>query len=423
MYNMKKNWKNNILLVTVVLFLLLLAGCNRHRAGHDEYTCPMHPTVLSDKPGACPVCGMELVRKAQPGEEIKMTNDLANISVAPSQSIASSVRTIKPEYKSVPFAVEAAGVVTYDPRKIYTIASRVGGRIEKMYLKYEFQNVTKGQKIAEIYSPELITAQRELLYLNKNDGESTLIEAARNKLALLGLPSSQIKAIEKNNVIGNTFSIYSPYNGYVITNDGSQPGVRDMEAATDGMDRPPSPGSTTAVNANDDLRLREGHYVSAGQTLVKVVNSDALRVELNVSQGQYVVPRPGDKISLNLGNENMVTATIEFVQPFFSEGQNFLNIRVYVNNSQKFVVGQIVRANLEFKSRESLWVSKQAVLDLGIDKIVFRQRGKIFQPAKITTGISTGDLVEVKSGLATTDEIAFDAHFLVDSESFIKPID
>src|SRR5688572_19540269 len=147
---MKKNWKNNILYI--LLSLLLFSSCNRgnDHVEHDVYTCPMHPTVISDKQGACPVCGMDLVRKVRPGEALEITNDLANVMKAPNQSVVSATKTTKPVYKSVPLSVEAVGVVTYDTRKIYTISARVSGRLEKIYLKYEFQPVRTGQKIAEI---------------------------------------------------------------------------------------------------------------------------------------------------------------------------------------------------------------------------------------------------------------------------------
>src|SRR5688572_19148469 len=144
---MKKNWKNNILLI-ILLSMLMFTSCSKSRdhVDHDIYTCPMHPTVVSEKPGRCPVCGMDLVRKGRPGEEIEITKDLANATKAPNQSVVASVKTIKPIYKSIPLSVKAMGMVTYDTREIYTISTRTGGRVEKMFLKYENQLVKKGQK-------------------------------------------------------------------------------------------------------------------------------------------------------------------------------------------------------------------------------------------------------------------------------------
>src|SRR5688572_3515965 len=172
---MKKNWRNSLLLTTMlVVILALVASCNKgdHAEHADTYTCPMHPTVISDKPGSCPVCGMDLVRKARAGEEVEITEDLSKLLKSPNETVIASIKTIKGEYKSMPVSTEAQGVVTYDTRNIYTIPTRIGGRLEKVFLKYAFQQVRKGQKVAEIYSPELLTAQRELIFLLENDSEN-----------------------------------------------------------------------------------------------------------------------------------------------------------------------------------------------------------------------------------------------------------
>lgn len=433
---MKKNWKNNILPITILFSLLLLVSCNKggdHAAHADVYTCPMHPTVVSDKPGTCPVCGMDLVRKARPGEEVEITNELSRLMKSPNEAVVSAIKTIKPEFKSVGVSVDAVGIVTYDTRNIYTIPARVGGRIEKMYLKYEFEVVRKGQKIAEIYSPELITAQRELLYLLENDRDNQmLLESAKKKLQLLGLSTSQINDLTNRREISSAFSIYSPYDGYVITNDLAPSVSQDMTQPSgaggqmDGMNASSSGATAAPTVANSNTQpsflVREGNYVSTGQTLLKVVNTNALRIELDLLGGQMGMVKHGDKLELDLGNGNKVQAAVDFVQPFFNEGQNFLKIRVYTHKINNLHIGQLVRARIDMKSKESLWIPKTALLDLGTDKIVFIKDRDIVKPKRITTGIRTDDQVEVTEGLASSDEIAFNAQYLVDSESFIKPV-
>src|SRR6188474_1306699 len=154
---MKRNLKNKV--AAMFLTLLLLVACNKsgdHTEHADTYTCPMHPTVISDKPGTCPVCGMDLVRKAREGEEVTITEDLAKLIKSPNEVVASSINTIRPTYKPMDSNIDALGIVTYDSRNVYTIPARVGGRLEKVYLKYPFQKVSKGQKVAEVYSPELL---------------------------------------------------------------------------------------------------------------------------------------------------------------------------------------------------------------------------------------------------------------------------
>ena len=123
----------------------------------------MHPTVIANKPGVCPVCGMDLVRKANAGEEVKITEELARLIKSPNEVVVASTKTVRGEFKSMEISMDLNGIVSYDTRNIYTIPSRTSGRIEKVFLKYNFQAVVKGQKVAEVYSPELINAQRELI--------------------------------------------------------------------------------------------------------------------------------------------------------------------------------------------------------------------------------------------------------------------
>src|SRR5688572_33324230 len=103
---------------TIMLIILLATSCSsdKHAEHADTYTCPMHPTVVSDRPSTCPVCGMDLVRKARSGEEVEITEDLAKLIQSPNETVIASIKTIKAEYKSVPSSVEAQGVVTYDTR-------------------------------------------------------------------------------------------------------------------------------------------------------------------------------------------------------------------------------------------------------------------------------------------------------------------
>ncbi len=181
---MRNNWRNRIILSLVFLCLLLMAACtkNQEHAEHaDTYICPMHPTVVSDRPATCPVCGMDLVRKAKPGEEVKITEDLAKLIKSPNEAVVASIKTVKGQFKTMPVSVRAEGVITYDTRNLYTLPARIGGRLEKVFLKYAFQPVRKGQRVVEIYSPELLTAQREVLYLVENDADNTtLLELSKS---------------------------------------------------------------------------------------------------------------------------------------------------------------------------------------------------------------------------------------------------
>jgi Cu(I)/Ag(I) efflux system membrane fusion protein len=410
------------------IFIILLASCENkdHATEQDTYTCPMHPTVVSDRPATCPVCGMDLVRKARPGEEVKITEDLAKLIKSPNEIVVANIKTINGEYRSVPFSIQAQGVVTYDTRNIFTIPSRVGGRLEKIYLKYIFQPVKKGEKIADVYSPELIAAQRELLFLIDNDSENkTLIDASKNKLELLGLTNSQINNLIEKKETSNTFSIYSPYSGYMITDQSaSSVSTFKTSASGSGMDNgmgTSSSSTPTTTNSSGQL-IREGDYVSAGQSLFMIVNNEALRIELDLPSKKVGTIKKGDKLELDFGNGNKEQTSIDFVQPFFNEGEDFLKVRVFTKLVKELYIGHLVNATITLPASESLWVPKEAVLDLGSDKVVFVKDRGVLKPKKISTGIISKGLIQITSGLASSDEIASNAQYLVDSESFIKTI-
>ncbi len=434
---MKRNWRNNWIIL-VLAALLALASCNGkldHTEHNDTYTCPMHPTVVSDRPSTCPVCGMDLVRKARPGEEVEITEDLAKLIKSPNEVVVANIKTIKPTYKPQRSSLEGHGVVTYDTRNIQTIAARTGGRLENVYLKYEFQPVKKGQAVASIYSPELITSQREFLFLLENDPENTpLVESAKRKLELFGMSSAQISRLVERREISNTFTVYSPHTGYLITgqsaetlpsnaisssSDGMSNGMGGaMSASSPALSSIPSSSSITG-----NTMIREGSYVAAGQPMFTIVNTSALRVELDLATTNGVSLQKGDSIFLDYGNGRNERTTIDLVQPFFENGQDFIKVRAITKRSDELRIGELVTATIEPPSQQSLWIPREAILDLGNRTIVFvKQRGTL-KPKTVTTGMKSNNEIQITGGLASSDEIAANAQYLIDSENFIKTDD
>lgn len=420
-------------IVNCQLFILvmLLYSCTTKDSAHehsDTYICPMHPTVVSDKPGVCPVCAMDLVRKGRPGEEVKITEDLAKLIKSPNEVVVASIKTTKAEYKAMTVSLTIQGVVTYDTRNIYTIPARVDGRLEKVLLKYNYQSVRKGQKVAEIYSAELVSAQREFLYLIKNDPDNQLlIGAARSKLLLLGASDKQIEQLIKTQEVTYAFSIYSQYDGFVISENQPAPsapanGIVNPVSGNGGMgmggtgNTVSTPGSGSSVAPSSFVR--EGSYVSSGQTLFRIVNTNSLWIEFNVPLKNASHFKVGDNLEwMNQDSKN--NTKIDFVEPFFSEGEDFIKLRSYYKGSD-VSVGQLVEATLQTTSPESLWIPQQALLDLGLEQIVFVKERGLFKPKKVSAGVRVGESVQITSGLASSDEVAMNAQYLIDSENFIK---
>ncbi len=426
--------RNSELKITIhalaFMIAMLIWACTGNETAHehDTYICPMHPTVISDRPSTCPVCGMDLVRKGLPGEEVEITEDLARLIKSPNEVVVSSVSTIKGVFKSMPLTVEAHGVITYDTRNVYSIPAKVGGRLEKVFLKYAFQPVRKGQKVAEIYSPELITSQRELLYLVENDpANTTLIESARKKLHLLGVTPTQVETLLRNKQASSNFSIYSQYDGYVMRDDQEIPVVPKPTSSTStmggGMGTSPSgtsPSYTPGMNNSAPELIREGAYVSTGQTLFKVVNPAGLRIELDLPPSEAAHVQLQDTVMLDLGNEKTLNGKVDFIQPYFNDGEEFTRVRLYVENNGELQIGQLVRASIQVMSKEALWIPREALLELGLEKIVFAKEQEVFRPKQVRAGIQSAGWVEITQGISSSDEIATNAQYMVDSESFIK---
>lgn len=430
---MKRNWRNNLASAAWVLILLtIVMSCNKgHEAHSDTYICPMHPTVVSDRPSTCPVCGMDLVRKARAGEEVEITDQLARLIKSPNESVVASINTVKGEYKSITASAIVHGVVTYDSRNTYTIPARFAGRVEKAYLKYAFQPVRKGERVADIYSPELLSAQRELLFLITNDStNSGLVNSAKERLGLLGATDRQIEQLLQSRDPKPTFTVFSPYNGYVVSETSVPPTASTTPGATSGggmndemggsSTQPGTPPQLPATGNDAANLIREGSYVTAGATLYKVVNPAALRVDLSLPASFAHTVRKGSKATLQVDGRTGIEGTVEFIQPFFSEGQEFITARVYTKDVRGLYIGQLVSATIPGTETEALWLPVEAVVDLGIDHVVFVKEKNAFRPKKIVIGVRNNGQVAITQGLSSSDEVAANAQYMVDSESFIK---
>jgi multidrug efflux pump subunit AcrA (membrane-fusion protein) len=247
-----------------------------------------------------------------------------------------------------------------------------------------------------------------------------MIAAARHKLELLGLSDRQINNLVERKAVSNTVSVHSPYNGYLITRQqASSESVETTESMPDKMGNSSS-GKSGTDQASGDLLIREGNYTSAGQTLFSVVDTDAVRIEFDLPATESATISKGDKMELDLGNGSKEQAVVDLVQPFYNDGQQTLKLRVNLRKKSDLHIGQLVKATIDLPSRESLWLPETSVVDLGAEKIVFIKERNVLKPRKITAGHTTNGMINITSGLASSDEVAADAQYLIDSESFVK---
>lgn len=403
------------------LFLIMISqACSGKKDTHAEhqnevvkdlYTCPMHPEIIKDKPGTCPICGMDLVKKETDSKKIGEL-ELGSLLKPTNEFVVSSIPVTTMEKRDEQIEIEALGNIAYDTRQVGSISARVSGRIEKLYVRYRYQKIRKGQRILDIYSPELITAQQNLLFLLKNDpGNSSFIAAAREKLLLLGMSHEQLQQVIQSGKPSLTIAVFSNYSGHV------------HESASSGNMNTESGAMRDISLITEELSLKEGMYVQKGQSVFTVFDPDKAWAILHIYGDNQSLIKTGNALRIvpETAPHKDFRASIDLIEPFYRKESKTLTARSYFNNSVlKIPIGSQVRATVFGNTKEAYWLPKESVLSLGMEKVVFLKTRGGFMAKSITTGIIHEKHIQVLSGLTNTDSVAVNAQFLMDSESFIK---
>ncbi len=384
---------------------------DNHEHDKVEYTCPMHPEIIKDKPGTCPICGMDLVKKETDSKKIGDV-ELESLLKPTNEFVVSSVPVTTIERRGEQIEIDALGNIAYDTRQVGSISARVSGRIEKLYVRYRYQKISKGQRILDIYSPELLTAQQNLLFLLKNDAaNSSFIEAAKEKLLLLGMSGEQLRQVIQSGKPSLTIAVFSNYSGHI------------HESASGGSMNTETGNMRDISLITEELSLKEGMYVQKGQSVFTVFNPEKAWAILNIYGENQSLVKMGNTVRVipETAPGKDFRAAIDFIEPFYRKESKTLTARVYFNNSVlKIPVGSQVKATVFGNTKEAYWLPKESVLSLGIDKVVFQKTEGGFKAKKISTGIIHEKHIQVLGGLTATDSVAVNAQFLMDSESFIK---
>lgn len=438
---MKRNYISKTIIPLLVLFLFFsckektesksVADAHQH-IKETKYTCPMHPQIIRDEPGACPICGMDLVPMSS-SHELHVDSSLLPLLKPVNEQVISTMPTIQAESGTRIFSVPVQGIISFDTRKQISISSRVAGRIERMNVKYNYQMVSKGQLIMEIYSPDLAAAQRELIYISRNDNDASLLQKAKQRLSLLGMQPAQIAQVIKTGKPLYRVPVYSSVSGYIIEKKvaaNSSPSAMPASpaAASGGMDgmggAAPAAASSTQTPAinQSPVVVREGQYVSAGETIFTIYQSNSMVAEFSFAPSLASEIKRGQKLVFHsvASPNNVMTGSIGLIEPTQRNGESFTVARVYLSNPD-LQPGQLLTANIPVVKSNAWWLPEKAVLRLGKQSVVFKKEQNVFIPTKVNIGSTIEGMVQILDNISDW-QVAKNASYLVDSESFIRSI-
>ncbi|WP_432714614.1 efflux RND transporter periplasmic adaptor subunit [Pedobacter sp.] len=371
------------------------------------------------------------IQSCKPKKSADLT--IENKATLPQEKKTAHFPVVKATKGSKIYTLEVPGRVVNDTRNQVQLASRVTGRIEKLYIKYNFQPVKKGQLVMEIYSPDLATAQRELLLIQSSGNQEGMLEPAKQRLMNLGMTATQVSRILRTGQISYRVPVFSHADGYILEQQAATAAASPTAATTNaggaGMDNMGAGNSTnkpvnqTAANpASSPILLREGQYVSAGQSIFTIYKAGNLVVEFSLlpsvvaqlnKETSVIIQRTADQ-------EKTLRGKIGMLQPVVNAGENFVIARVYLQNSG-LQAGELVSGQFPFVASKGYWLPKSAVVSIGNQDVAFKKQGKTFIPITLKTGVKLAQEVQVFTEIENA-EFAKNAAYLVDSESFIQTV-
>jgi Cu(I)/Ag(I) efflux system membrane fusion protein len=368
-------------------------------AEESYYTCPMHSSVRSDKPGACPVCGMALVKKTKmqsaSEEEIK---NLQQVSLSASQRVIANVSTTAVTRQDINKEISAVGVVDFAEPLQTTVTARFRGRIEKLYVNYTGELVKQGQPLFDLYSPDLVSAQQEFIIALNSLGDSLfsganqslLLQASRDKLRIhFGMTEKQIAIIEKTRQTQSTMTFFSPISGTVITKE-----------------------------------IQEGQYVDEGMPLYKLADLSNVWIYLDVYEKdiRFILMNHPVQITTEVYPNEKFRGKVTFIDPVINNETRTVRVRSeFANPNGKLKPQMYVKAQIHVPSSSALVVPTTAVLYTGKRTLVWIEvKPNTFEPREVELGISSGSFIEVLSGLEEDENVVTSGGYLLESESQLQ---
>ena len=414
----------------VLVVSLLLAGCSEQApspsesraAAADEaalehakkhldptYVCPMHPQIVRNEPGSCPICGMDLVAKPRDppppgalpegeGEDEHLRRDGSPTGEHPEVSLSEAlvqglgVRTGRVERGTLWKYVRTVGRVDYDETRIAHVHPRAEGWIEGLAVRAEGEPVTKGQALAQLYSPDILSAQVDfLIALEPGSGvRRDRVDKARNLLRLLDVPDAVIRDIERAGETRNTVPVLSPIDG-ILTR----------------------------------MMAREGMYVSKSSEMFTIADLSRVWVMVDVFEHQIAWVKPGltAEIRVPAHPGRKWQGIVDYLYPDLDPKTRTLRVRLVFPNPERELKPNMFADVVIYGGPKSdvLKIPREALIVTGERESVVKALGEgRFQPVDVETGMQRGNEVEILSGLGEGDEVVVSGQFLIDSESSLR---
>lgn len=391
------------LFIAVVIVFLSAACKNKNtkdssQAEHNMemnavyYTCSMHPQVMQNKPGNCPICGMKLVEAKKDG-----SRDPNEVQLSEQQVQLGNISTDTIRNGMIGDRMVLTATLNADQRKINAVSTRVMGRIERLYFKNLGDHVSKGDKLFDIYSEELNNAKQEyVLALERQKtlnnpliDYTALLEAAKNKLLLWRMSEVQIQEIVIDKTTTPVTTFYSPVAGYITT-----------------------------------LDVKEGEYATEGGTIVRIADLSTLWAEAQVYTSQLSQIDNHAAVLLQFPDlpGKSTTGKIEFMNPEINPQTRITLLRVNVNNpGHELKPGMPAYVIIKGKQVNALTLPSDAVLRTSTGASVWVQTGnRSFKSRMVQIGLEDGEKVEIKSGLQSGDIVVISGAYLLNSEFIFK---
>lgn len=377
----------------------------------SEFWCPMHPTIVRDHPDKCPICGMPLSKrkKGEGGhvDEALPPGIVSRVQLTPYRVATAGIQTVEIEYQPLSKEISTVGFVEFDERKLTRITVRATGksRIDKLLVNVTGQVVQKGQALAQLYSPDLVTTVQSLLDARQTKDLDNQ-RNARERLTLWGIDDEQINEIVTTGKRITYLTIRSPISGHVI---------RKYQV--------------------------EGEYVEEGALLYDVADLSTVWIEAQVYEEDLAFIREGLPVNamVKAFPNREFKGTVAFIHPHLDTSTRTLKVRFNMDNPQhdlrpgiyatvtlRVPVGelQLLPKDAGEKQKRAyeqglvLAVPERAVIDTGIRKIVYREaEPDVFEGVEVQLGPRCGVFYPVIKGLEAGDKIATSGSFLIDAET------